>query len=66
MRKGADLSQERLAELAETDLSQIGGLERGTRNPSYTTLLRLANALGGSVGDIAGLADRLSDEGRHS
>lgn len=65
LRTEAGLSQEQLAERAATDLTQIGGLERGTRNPSYTTLLRLADALRTRVGEIALLADRLGDEGLH-
>lgn len=59
LRTGAGLSQEQLAELASTDLTQVGGVERGVRNPSYTTLLRLAAALGTSVGELTTLADRL-------
>lgn len=53
------LSQEQLAEYAGTDLTQVGGIERGVRNPSYTTLLRLADALETTVGEIATLADEL-------
>ena len=55
----AEMSQEALAEAAGTDLTQVGGIERGIRNPSYTTLLRLAVALGTSVGELTTLADRL-------
>lgn len=55
----AGLSQEQLAERAATDLTQIGGIERGVRNPSYTTLLRLAEALETSVGEMTTLADEL-------
>jgi transcriptional regulator with XRE-family HTH domain len=55
----AEMSQEALAEAAGTDLTQVGGVERGVRNPSYTTLLRLAAALGTSVGSLTTLADRL-------
>lgn len=61
IRKDAGLSQEQLAELVGTDLTQIGGLERGVRNPSYSTLVRLAAALGVRVGAIAALADRIQD-----
>lgn len=61
LRLGAKLSQEQLAERAGTDLTQVGGIERGVRNPSYTTLLRLADALETSVGEIATLADELRD-----
>ena len=53
------MSQEQLAEGAETDLTQVGGIERGVRNPSYTTLLRLAGALDTSVGKLTTLADEL-------
>jgi transcriptional regulator with XRE-family HTH domain len=59
LRKKAGLSQEQLAEGANTDLTQVGGIERGIRNPSYTTLLRLASALNTSVGKLTTLADEL-------
>jgi transcriptional regulator with XRE-family HTH domain len=59
LRLEAKLSQEQLAEGASTDLTQVGGIERGVRNPSYTTLLRLASALDTSVGELTTLADRL-------
>lgn len=59
LRLEAGLSQEQLAERAATDLTQIGGIERGVRNPSYTTLVRLADALETSVGELASLADEL-------
>jgi transcriptional regulator with XRE-family HTH domain len=59
LRLEAEMSQEALAEAAGTDLTQVGGIERGIRNPSYTTLLRLAAALGTSVGELTTLADRI-------
>jgi transcriptional regulator with XRE-family HTH domain len=59
LRLEAEMSQETLAEAAGTDLTQVGGIERGVRNPSYTTLLRLAKALGTSVGELTTLADRI-------
>lgn len=62
LRTQAGLSQEQLAERASTDLTQIGGLERGTRNPSYLTLVRVAIALKARVGDIANLADQIADQ----
>ena len=62
LRHEAGLTQEQLADRVATDLTQIGGLERGTRNPSYMTLLRLASALRIRVGEIAILADRLADQ----
>ncbi len=59
LRTEAEMSQEELAEAAGTDLTQVGGIERGVRNPSYTTLLRLAGALRTSVGELTTLADQL-------
>lgn len=59
LRNEAGFSQEELAERAKTDLTQVGGIERGVRNPSYTTLVRLADALDTSVGELTSLADRL-------
>ena len=59
LRSKVGLSQEQLAEGAGTDLTQVGGIERGVRNPSYTTLLRLAGALDTSVGKLTTLADEL-------
>ena len=61
LRLGAGMSQEQLAERAGTDLTQIGGIERGVRNPSYTTLVRLAVALETSVGEVTTLADQLRE-----
>jgi transcriptional regulator with XRE-family HTH domain len=56
------ISQEELAERMGTDLTQIGGIERGTRNPSYETLSRLARALDIRVGKLTSMADRLEDK----
>ena len=61
LRLEVGLSQEQLAERAGTDLTQIGGIERGVGNPSYTTLVRLAAALETSVGELATLADELRE-----
>ena len=51
------LSQEELADRAGMHVTHIGGLERGVRNPSYTTLVRLARALGEEPGALVSLAD---------
>ena len=59
LRVEAGMSQEGLADAAGTDLTQVGGIERGVRNPSYTTLLRLAAALETTVGELTTLADGL-------
>lgn len=63
-RKRAELSQEQLADRAEINAKQIGILERGTGNPSYMTLARVASALEIRIGELTTLADRLHDERR--
>ncbi len=61
LRLEAGMSQEQLAEGAGTDLTQIGGIERGVRNPSYNTLVRLAKALETTVGELTTRADELRE-----
>lgn len=39
------LSQEQLAFAAEIDLTYLGGIERGKRNPSLLVISRIADAL---------------------
>jgi transcriptional regulator with XRE-family HTH domain len=39
------LTQEQLAHDAEIDLTYLGGIERGRRNPSVAVIGRLAHAL---------------------
>ena len=40
------LTQERLAFEADLDLTYLGGIERGRRNPSLAVMVRIAVALG--------------------
>lgn len=54
------LTQEQLAHDAEIDLTYLGGIERGHRNPSVSVLGRLATSLG--VHPTALLADVLVQE----
>lgn len=63
LRHRAGLTQEGLAERSELHLTHVGGMERGVRNPSYSTLLKLAAALGVSVGALTTLAEELQGEG---
>lgn len=44
-RHAAGMTQEQLAFNAEIDLTYVGGIERGKRNPSVVVLARIADAL---------------------
>jgi transcriptional regulator with XRE-family HTH domain len=60
-RQKQGLSQEELASRADLHVTHLGGLERGVRNPSYATLLRLTRALEMKPGELVTLADELRD-----
>ena len=45
-REEKELTQEALAERANLDPTYISGIERGMRNPSVLSVLRIAKALG--------------------
>ena len=45
LRQQRGLTQEKLAFEAEIDLTYIGGIERGRRNPSLLVMARIAQAL---------------------
>jgi len=49
LRKSKGLSQEQLALQAEVDRSYVGGIERGERNVSFLTLVKIAACLGCDV-----------------
>lgn len=46
LRQARQMTQEQLAFDADLDLTYVGGIERGKRNPSLLVLARLAKALG--------------------
>jgi transcriptional regulator with XRE-family HTH domain len=45
LRCAKGLTQEQLAFEARIDLTYLGGIERGKRNPSLMVMVRIANAL---------------------
>ena len=51
-RRKAGLTQEQLALEASIDLTYVGGIERGKRNPSVLILARIAEALGTSPAEL--------------
>ena len=46
LRQQRRLTQEQLAFEAKIDLTYMGGIERGKRNPSLAVMARIADALG--------------------
>lgn len=46
------LTQEALAEKANFHVNYVGGIERATRNPSFTSIIKLAKALNISPKDL--------------
>ncbi|MCB0720882.1 MAG: helix-turn-helix transcriptional regulator [Ignavibacteriae bacterium] len=52
IRKGRDLSQEQLALKANIDRSYVGGIERGERNVSFLTLVKIARTLNCEISDF--------------
>ncbi len=46
------LSQEALADKADLDPTYISGIERGVRNPSLLSIVRIAKALGTDSGSL--------------
>lgn len=58
-REALGLSQEDLADASGLHVTHLGGLERGVRNPSYATLVRLSRALRTTPGGLLTSADEL-------
>lgn len=56
LRLDASLSQEALAQRAGVHPTYISQVERGRRNPTLTTLARLAAALEVSLGELVGFS----------
>lgn len=51
-RQALGITQEQLALDADLDLTYVGGIERGKRNPSVIVLARLADRLGVAPSDL--------------
>lgn len=52
LRLAKGMTQERLAFAAELDLTYIGGIERGRRNPSLLVMARIAEALDATIAEL--------------
>jgi transcriptional regulator with XRE-family HTH domain len=60
-RKVGGLNQRELSERSGLHPTHISGLERGARNPTYGSLIDLADGWEISVGELAVMADEIYD-----
>jgi transcriptional regulator with XRE-family HTH domain len=63
LRREAGLTQEALADRIESDFPSIGGIERGTSNPTFSSLLRLARGLGIDLSELIERFERIRRSG---
>jgi transcriptional regulator with XRE-family HTH domain len=63
LREEADLTHEALAERLEISFQRISELERGVANPTFTTLLRVADGLEVELSELALWFERHRDPG---
>lgn len=56
------LSQEELAHISNVHRTYLGGVERGERNPTLRTLLKLAEALQLPLSDLVRVMECLEEE----
>ena len=57
IRRGLDITQAQLAEMAGISTAFVGHIERGTRVPSVETLARICKVLGVSADYLMGLEE---------
>jgi transcriptional regulator with XRE-family HTH domain len=62
MRESNHVSQEKLAEYCDLDRTYISLLERGLRQPTITTIFKLAKALNVTPSSMIERVDRMSKE----
>lgn len=60
LRERSGVAQEELAHRADIDRSYLSGIERGERNISYFTILRVARGLGVSAARLVRDAERIA------
>lgn len=64
LREARGISQEAFALKCGIDRSHYGGMERGERNPSLSSVLKVAEMLGVPPSEIHALAEQILHEGR--
>ncbi len=59
LRERQGVSQEELANRSRLHRTYVGGIERGERNPSFTSLLRLAKVLDVETSELVAHSEQL-------
>jgi transcriptional regulator with XRE-family HTH domain len=59
LRREAGLTQEELADRMDSEFQPIGKLERGLSNPTFSSLLRIAAALGVDLSELVKRFERV-------
>lgn len=62
LRTKKGLTQEALADKAETERSHISAFERAEKGPTLGMILRLAHALGMSAGELVSMVEEAIDQ----
>jgi DNA-binding Xre family transcriptional regulator len=60
--ENAEIDKDTVYRRSGLDEKQLGGLTRGTSNPTFETLLRLCEGLGVRIGVLMTKADELEDK----
>jgi|HubBroStandDraft_6_1064221.scaffolds.fasta_scaffold918537_3 transcriptional regulator with XRE-family HTH domain len=60
--ENAEIDKDTVCRRSGLDEKQLGGLMRGTSNPTFETLLRLCEGLGVRIGVLMTKADELEDK----
>jgi transcriptional regulator with XRE-family HTH domain len=63
LRLEAGLTQEELSSRIERDSPVVGNMERGTANPTYSSLLRLARGLEVDLSELVKRAEQIRGHG---
>jgi transcriptional regulator with XRE-family HTH domain len=60
------MTLDQLAEEAELSPNYLGSIENGKRDPSLSTVQRIADAFGVSIGELVGDREEVTTEGREA
>jgi transcriptional regulator with XRE-family HTH domain len=60
-RQARGLSLDSLGEVAGLTPNYVGSIELGRRDPSLSTMIRIAQAMGSEIGELLGLPDMTAD-----